>query len=337
MSNRRGPSLKQTIDAINVSPIEHALRPYYKKWEKGDGNPGRPPCDPVGMVLSLLICLIREWNLEDLTSFLDDHEEWRRWLGFEDTPDPTTWSKLLDRVPITCLEELLSGLARDLRDDGLIRLRVAATDGSFLAACSWDDDAEWGYAGRKKDYNDRGLPRGKYRESEDGKLIGYGYRIHALVDADSELPVTVHVTRANKNDVSQWPVTFEKSREHDGVDWTRVGFLAGDKAYDSATVRDSFKTYQTRVVAPPANTPKRLAKGGLKGLEAEVYEERTSVERFFAQLKGFFSLRRWGITGLDRVQKWVLLASIACVVVAVVNRTAGRPLHSIKGFVRALR
>lgn len=183
---RRGPSLKQIVDEVNVFEIEAVLRPCYRKWCRGDGHVGRPPHNPVGMVLALLIKLLKGWSDADLVAFLSNHAEWLRFLGLETVPDDTVWSKLLDRVPEPSFDDLLGRLVRDLRKKGFLFLSTLAADGSFVAACNHNGDAEWGYV-RRLDKR-RGLPPGRYLERE-GKVLGFGYRIHVLVDAARGLPV----------------------------------------------------------------------------------------------------------------------------------------------------
>lgn len=346
MTTRRGPSQKQVIDTIKLAPIEDALRPHYTKWEPDDGEPGRPPVNPVGLILSMVLQQLREETRKDLQAFLMNHEEWRRWLGFESVPAHSTWSKLLDRIPREVLEAVFTGIVQDLRDEGLIREGTMAVDGSFLAAGHWDADAAWGYA---RPSDDRAMPYGRYKafteegeevplaacRNEETTVLGYGYRLHAVVDTRSELPVAVHVTRANENDVGTWPALFEKSKP--AVVWPRVRYLVGDRAYDSATVRGSFRAYETRVVAPAANTPDDLPDRGLSEDLEGVYARRGAVERFFSRLKGFASLARWGIMGLERVRKWVLLACIGVLLAGWANHVHGRDVGSIPQFVRMTR
>jgi hypothetical protein len=49
---------------------------------------------------------------------------------------------------------------------------------------------------------------------------------------------------------------------------------------------------------PPANTLEALPEVSLSDALQTVYEERTSVERFFSRVKSVASLARWGITGI---------------------------------------
>ena len=334
MAHGREQRLKRILDAINLSVVERLLRPHYVKWERGDGVTGRPPHNPVGLVVALLIQLVRGWTRERLVEFLEDHAEWVRWLGFESVPDEATWSHLLDRVPQETLDRLLAQMVADLRGRRFLFLSTLAGDGSFLPACAKDADAEWGYVRAIK--KGRALPRGLFIEKRDeGIVVGYGYRIHVLVDATAGVPVAVHVTRANVNDAKAFPDLVEKALGT--VDWNRARFLALDSGYDETPVRDLFRPYDVDLVVHPRSLPKGIKYGGFRGARQAAYKKRTSVERFFSTLKSFFDLQRWGIRALARVGKWVSLAAIAVLVVAWANDQAGRPRGSVKAFVRQLR
>lgn len=327
---KRGPRLKRLINAINLSIVERALRPHYKKWEKGDHRVGRPPHNPVALVLALLIELVRGWSRDDLVDFLAKHEEWRRWLGLKKTPDATVWSKLLDRIGQATLDQLLADLVRDLKKNGFLFLRTIAGDSSFIPACGWDPDAAWGYV--RKD-EPRALTYGRYHE-EDGKILGYGYRLHLLVDATREAPIAAHVTPANSNDGKEFPTLFQAGARV--LDWNHARWLALDAGYDSTEVRAILHPFDVEAVIAPANLPKRVRHGGFTGQRANAYDKRTSVERFFAMLKSFFGLHRWGITGLTHARKWVTLALLTCLIIEWTNHQAGRPVHSVKAFTRSL-
>lgn len=328
---RRGPRLKPLIDTINPSTIEAALRPHYKKWVRGDHLPGRPPLNPVGMVLALIIMLVRSWSRADLVAFLHRHPEWLRFLGLDHVPDDSTWSKLLDRVPTETLNAILSSIVNDLRRRRFLRFTVAAADSSFVAACHWDTDARWGYARRD---DRRSLPEGRFVE-KGGKTLGFGYRVHVVVDADAELAACAIVTPGNVVDSVAWPEVLREGREC--VPWELVAFFAADSGYDTVAVRASLATFRgLRVLIEPQRLPPGVEWGGFRGRDAAMYAKRSGVERFFSMLKRFLSLHRWGVVGLERVRKHVALAVIACLVVAWSNHRGGRAVHSVEQFRRAV-
>lgn len=329
-SDFRKIKLASILHAVDLSKIEHAIRPHYKKWERGDGLPGRPPVNPVALVILLLMSLARSWSRKDTVSFLMKHSEWVRFLDLEGVPDETIWSKLLDRVPQATLDALLADLVKGLVKAGVMRLLVTAADGSFLPGCHWDKEAAWGYVRRK---DKRARPRGCFIENEEGKLLGLGYRVHVVVDADAELPIAVHVMPANLPDITQY-ATLHKIVE-DTVGWNNVGWFTADKGYDAGSVRQAFANRMTRVVIPAANTPRDLKAGGFHGTQARVYKKRTGVERFFSLLKRFLNFDRWGITSLKRVRKWTTLAAIASLLIHTANRALGNKPHSVERFRRS--
>lgn len=330
---QRGPrSLRQALQSLDKSKITAELRPYYKKWERGDGHVGRPPHDPVGMLLALLIALINEYSFPDLTNFLHKHPEWLLFLDLEKVPCETAWSKFIKRLPTACLEGVLATLVKELVAKDFLKLRVIAGDGSFVPAAPHDKEAAWGYARRKGDK--RPLPYGKYVPSEeDGTILGYGYRLHVLVDADAEVPVVVKITRANVNDVTMFPALFQAGKKTFG--WDKVGWFTGDKGYDATDVRAPFNTYSTQVAIPARGTPDDLKAGGFRGVAARVYKKRTAVERFFSKFKSVFALCRRGVVGAERVGKWLVFGCIAVLLAAWVNGELGLRRGSLRAFRRA--
>lgn len=330
---RRGPRLREIVREVNVSDIETVVRPFYKKWSADDGKPGRPPHNPVGLVLALLIKLLRGWSDDDIVAFLRKHPEWLGFLGLDrGVPCDTIWSKLVERVPEAALDELLARIAKHLVRQGLLWPNTLLADGSFLAACNDDPDATWGYV-RRLDKR-RALPAGLFLESGK-KILGYGYRLHVLAEGKHGLPLAVHVTKANVNDADAWPDLYQASRA--GVDWAKTAWFTADKGYDTTGVRKTLRPWSLDAVIPAANTPKGVKAGGFTGRRARVYKKRTGVERYFALFKSFFSLIDRRITGFDRVRKWVKLAAIATLLMAWANHQAGDPVRSVKGFRRRLR
>lgn len=326
-----GVRLSAILGALDLVKIERAIRPHYTKWKRGDGVSGRPPVNPVALVILLLMAVARSWSRKDTISFLRKHKEWVRFLDLEGVPDETIWSKLLGRIPQSTLDALFADLVKDLVKGGVMKLLVTAADGSFLPACSWDKEAVWGYVRRA---DKRAHPRGCFIENDEGKLMGFGYRVHVVVDADAELPIAVHMMGANLPDVTQFATLF--GIVESTVGWNNAGWFTADKGYDAGSVRTAFTNRTTQVVIPAANTPRDLKAGGFRGPRARVYKKRTGVERFFSLLKRYLSFDRWGITGLARVRKWTTLAAIASLLIHVTNRALGQSAHSVEQFRRAI-
>lgn len=165
-------------------------------------------------------------------------------------------------------------------------------------------------------------------------MLGFGYRLHLLVDASGEAPIALTVTRANVVDGKEFPNLFQAGAAV--PDWNRVRLIALDSAFDQGEVRRVLHLFEVELVIAPANLPRRVRHGDFQGPRAAADDQRTSVERFFALLKSVFGLHQWGITGLARVRKWLTLAVLACRVLEWANHCRGQPVHGLKAFTRGL-
>jgi hypothetical protein len=104
-----------------------------------------------------------------------------------------------------------------------------------------DTDADWG---TKRYHGVR----------EDGTLWEkvkrwFGYKLHLIVDADYELPVAYHVTKASTSDCPQLlPLMDQLDQGHPGF-LDNTGFLSGDKGYDSEeNNRQPWDTYRVKPI-----------------------------------------------------------------------------------------
>ena len=92
-------------------------------------------------------------------------------------------------------------------------------------ASSSDPDADWGLK-RRTEVGADGRSFEKLKK-------WFGYKVHLLVEADSELPVAYEVTRASVSDMTMLkPMLKEMHKRHPDV-VRRAEFLSADKGYDS--------------------------------------------------------------------------------------------------------
>ena len=63
------------------------------------------------------------------------------------------------------------------------------------------------------------------------RVFWYGYKAHVAVDADSELPVSFHVTAANVYDGAHLPKALQEAKRQ--FDWFAPKYVLADKGYDS--------------------------------------------------------------------------------------------------------
>lgn len=307
MKKQRRVKLRKIIQNLNLSEAEKILEGSYKYTS---GKPGRPPLSPVGMFLSFTIMFLRMESYRDYHAFLEKHSFWRRQLGFNNTPDIGSFSNFLKRIRPSTFEQLFTDVVQQLLDEGFLNLHIIAQDGSILEANPDDPEAGWGWDHIKEEYV-------------------YGYKIHVDVDVNTELPVTLSVTKAGVHDSKEFNRLYQNIKNYKTRFPTR--FYIADKAYDSSNIR---KTLLTDEITPIIKVSKtrikpRYPKGFLKR-----YAKRVSVERFYSRFKEFLDLKKLGIYGKNNVLIYSYIIIIGMLLTGYINSMYGFSPRSVKTFLR---
>lgn len=182
-------------------------------------------------------------------------------------------------------------LVRELIVRGAVSCEYVAIDGSFVETYSKrceEGSAYW------------------------GKCQAHGFKLHALVDAASELPVALVITDGKVHDSQLLvPLCQKLSRYH-----LKPSYVICDKAYDS----DDLVSFIVKKLGAYASIPVR-AKHKQKELnlalkeqgrttDKVIYRKRTSVERVFSYLKGRYNLGQEKMRGIGNFLINVFLSVI---------------------------
>jgi transposase len=305
--NNRRVSLRKIISNINLSKAEEVLKSKYKYTP---GKPGRPPLSPIGMFLSFTIMFLRMESYRDYHAFLEKHRYWRRTLGFKKTPDIGNYPHFLNRIDKETFEQLFQVVVQQLLDEGFLNLHIIAQDGSILEGNLDDSEAGWGWDHIKEKYI-------------------YGYKIHVIVDVNTELPVTLSVTKAGVHDSKEFHRLYTKVKSYNTRFPTR--FYIGDKAFDSSSIR---KTLFRDSITPIVKASKTRIKPQYSEEFLEKYAKRVSVERFFSRLKEFLDLKKLQVYSKNNVLIYSYIIIIGILLMGYVNYCFGYSPRSIKTFLR---
>ena len=170
------------------------------------------------------------------------------------------------------------------------------------------------------------------RRDVDAALAGrrggratFGYKLHAIVDRASHLPLLVLVTPATVHEVTRAAILLVAV-----VVLYRlpVWVVYADAAYDST----AFRLLIRRLGASPV-IDSILRRRGKRFLATRFFAwqwhrmraPRTAVERCFAFLKRYYSLTDFRVFGLPAVWQHVLLVHAVMLAIALVAHRAGRP------------
>jgi len=307
MKYSRRASLRKIINSLDLSEAEEVLKSKYKYTP---GKPGRPPLTPIGMFLSFIIMFLRMESYRDYQAFLEKDKFWRRMLGFKNTPDIGSFSHFLERIGVQTFEQLFQVVVQQLLDEGFLNLHFVAQDGSILEANLDDREAGWGWDHIKEDFV-------------------YGYKIHVVVDVNTELPITLSVTKANVHDSKEFTRLYQNIKNYKTRFPTR--FYTADKAFDSSGIRTPLLRDN---VTPIIKASKTRIKPRYPKKFLKKYTKRVSVERFFSRLKEFLDLKKLGIYGKNNVLIYSYIIITGMLLMGYVNHCFGYSPRSVKTFLR---
>jgi IS5 family transposase len=280
-------------------------------------GPGRPPVYPAeAMFLCWILLYLKVVDSQRrLIDFLKRHPEWRSRLGFgERVPDQSTLTWFKNHRASHVFPRVFDETVRRLVRAGIIRGEHVVVDASLFQAYSnprkvdgsgtpSDPDASWGF------------------ESSTGQWV-YGYKLHMVSCADSELPISVTVTTGKRNDGPLFPQLLRKASGFP----IHMRVVGADGNYHSAENHLEAHRLGASTVIPlpkrrhrePRTLAQRLRLHPIIKRGSELYRrlkrKRQSVERVFSRLKSHFNLDVLRGRGLAKVKPHVLL-SLTCMLV----------------------
>lgn len=249
-------------------------------------------------------------SYRDYHAFLEKDQFWRRTLNFKQTPDIGSFTHFLQRIGTDTFEQLFQVVVQQLLDEGFLNLHFIAQDGSIIKGNLDDKEAGWGWDHIEKKHV-------------------YGYKIHVIVDTNTELPITLSVTKANVHDSTQFQRLYQKIKSYKTRFPTR--FYTADKAFDSTVIRRTLLKDEITPVIKASKTPfePQYPKWFL-----EKHKERVAVERFFSRLKEYLDLKKLGINSVKNVILYTYFICIGMLIIGYINQYFGYSPRSVKTFLR---
>lgn len=253
----------------------------------------------------------------------------------EQIPSQPTFSRFGTRLArkagefILAIKNILRGLTRKLYD-------TFPGFGKSVAIDSTDIKA-WSNAGKKGKKRKEGKPRqkpllGKVSDPDAGwcvktntegrKKYTWGYKVHILCDADSELPLTVDISPGNLHDVKKATPLLSQARYALGGQF-RPEHVICDAGYSSDKLRRSISQhYWAEPIIDPNPGHKRAFKKLVKTPEWKAtYNKRGSVERLNGRLKAHRKLNHVRVRGRSKIRVHAMLAVIVCQAQALATRS----------------
>ena len=307
MKLKRRANLRKKIENLNLSEIKKVLE---SKYEYTPGKPGRPPISPTGLFLSFIIMFLRTESYRDYHAFLEKDQFWRWQLEFKNVPDIGSFSNFLKRIGKDTFEQLFTDIVQQLLEQGFLNLNTIAIDGSIIPANPDDPEAGWGWDHIQQKYV-------------------YGYKLHALVDTRSELPVAITITKAGNHDSTQFKPLYKILKNYNTRFSTR--FFTADKGYDAYYIRKALMKDNIQPVIKADRVP---FEPHYPEWFKDKYRERTSVERFFSRFKEHLDLRKQRIIGKRNVEIYCNIICTGMLLIGYFNQQHGFSPRSVKTFLR---
>lgn len=230
--------LVMVLEALNAEKLIGTLEREHWTGRKGYSNRG--------MWSALIAGLLNQcYTLSAVVRLLARDQDTRIICGFsrDNLPSEDALSRFLKRLVAheDLLEECFAGLVKELRHLATGFGDKVAVDSTEIKAYAnghrenpADPDARWGAKGASHKASQAGVSEGTGKKSQGKKRDTYywfGYKLHLVVDAVYELPVSFTVTPANEADTGQMPDLLKKaSADHEE---TKPQAIIADKGYDS--------------------------------------------------------------------------------------------------------
>ncbi len=246
-------------------------------------------------IVAMAIKQILHLTDKDLAEFVGSNAIGKM-LGYRDKPAISIFSKVRERSDPQMLYEIYSFVLQG-RYKGR-NLRLIAQDSSEVPAHTYKD--------RDADYGHR-TPSKKEQQNMTAEPVTsfFGYKIHMISDAETELPLGFFIAPANMHDKMGFGRLIKEIRERFAI--VKDAKYLADAAYDSTDVREYLHYHQIKDV---------IAINGRGHRKSETpkdpeYGKRWAIERIFSRLKEVLGLAKNRFTGIKNVTTHVYSCLIA--------------------------
>jgi len=188
--------------------------------------------------------------------------------------DHTTLCRMFGSLQEITLKRLFTRLVKELQQVGVIKGKFLVVDATHLFA----------WASRKTK-DDKSLPFAAWGMHLDHF---YGYKVHMLIDAESELPIGIRITPGNPHDSGMYIPLIQKAKRD--LELEDVIAVFADGAYDDPKLRkETIKTLGCELYAainPRRSKPLKAVKDRIKSIFERWGDRIGTVEdalRYFGQ------------------------------------------------------
>jgi hypothetical protein len=268
---------------------------YARTVSKRNGHTGKY----AKHIVALVIKQIMHFTDKELTEFLSTN--WiGKMLGYKMHFNHTIFSKVRRSASKT-VKELYEFLIYQKMKGRQIRL-VAIDSTDVQAFSSNDRDAKYGHRTPSK--------REQRTLDNSAKTLFFGYKLHAVADAETEMPIAVEVAPANRHDKTFFHRLYAITKETFRIHMNPNAKFLADSGYDATDIYQELHYDNVKPV---------IAMNGRGFYKSSVpkdpeYGKRWAVERVFSRLKEVFGLSKNRFVGTEKVIVHIYSCFIAYIV-----------------------
>ena len=250
-------------------------------------------------IVALVVKQTMHFTDKELAEFLSTNEIGRI-LGYKMRFNHTIFSKVRKNAA-NIVKELYELLVYQKMKGKQIRL--AAIDSTDIQAFSSNDkNAKYGHRTPSK--------REQRTIDNNAKTLFFGYKLHAIADAEIEVPIAVEIAPANRHDKTFFHRLYAIAKETFHVHMVPDSKFLADAGYDSTDIYQELHHDNVKPV---------IAINGRGFYKSSVpkdheYGKRWAVERMFSRLKKVFGLSKNRFVGIEKVAVHIYSCLIAYIV-----------------------
>ena len=250
-------------------------------------------------IVALVVKQTMHFTDRELTEFLSTNEMGRI-LGYKIHFNHTIFSKVR-KTASKIVKELYEFLIYQKMKGKKIRL-VAIDSTDIQAFSSNDKDAKYGHRTPSK--------REQRTLKDNTKTLFLGYKLHAIADAETEMPIAVEIAPANRHDKTFFHRLYAMAKETFHIHMNFGTKFLADSGYDATDIYQELHYDNVKPV---------IAINGRGFYKSPVpkdpeYGKRWSVEGVFSRLKEVFGLSKNRFVGMEKVMVHIYSCLIAYIV-----------------------
>jgi IS5 family transposase len=310
--------LRQINEQIDFSFVQELCRDAYT------ADNGRPAWSPVLMFKVVFLQFLYDLSDYRIEEELHDRLSFKMFIGLdveETPPDHSSISRFRDRLGPDRFKDIFNRIVALARKQGIISNKLHIVDSTHVRAKVDLYRIKQEFKEQEPDtYIDNHSPDKDARpgKGHQGKPR-YGYKVHAVTDAESEIILNVDATPANKLDAGQL-IPLSEPLDSPGV-------LTADKGYDDKVNHGYLSENRIRNgIIPRSNHTVAYLKKYIRRRSLIARHIRPIVEHKFSELKnrhGLKCARYWGLIKM-RIQTYITatVANIKRMIRLIHNATA---------------